>query len=149
MDIYYEELSKIHLQSLQPMDGCEDILDYFAEEQIPMAVVSNKNGEILRKEIAHLGFDFYFTAAVGCFDTPQDKPHPEPLFEALRKSSLSPGLDIWYVGDNAIDYTCALEAGCYPIIIDSNPPENKSYTLGHHTDHLKKILTLHQGLILS
>lgn len=145
MDLYYEELGKIHLDSLALMEGCEDLLDYLAQAQVPMGVVSNKNGEILRKEIAHLGFDFYFTAAVGCFDTADDKPHPTPLYEALKKSYLSPGLDIWYVGDSVIDYDCALSAGCYPIIIpQGEEPPNLHF--GRIEKNLRKVLELHQSL---
>ncbi len=99
--------------------GVHELLDFLQKEKMPSGVVSNKNGEMLREEAQTLGLSSYFQCFVGSYDTPKDKPHPLPLLHALEKLHLSPGHDIWFVGDSLADVLCAHQAGCVPVLIGS------------------------------
>ena len=114
-DFFCKVLLEIHESHLRPLPGAEKLLQMLVGRGLFLGVVSNKNGDILRKEIASLGWESYFSTAVGARDTEADKPSPIPLYAALRESKVSPGHDVWFVGDAEIDMLCAQNAGCVPV----------------------------------
>ena len=82
-------------------------------------MVSNKRGDLLRREADRLGWTRHFGQLVGAGDCAADKPASDPVFAALPGGGLAPGERIWFVGDAAIDMECASRAGCTPILMDS------------------------------
>lgn len=110
-----------HLKDIHLIDGAEKLLQTLARQNIPMGVVSNKRGDFLRAEVAHLGWDRYFKSkVVGAGDTKEDKPSPVPLLYAL--SLLPENIEngkIWYVGDTEIDLKCANAAKIIGILYKS------------------------------
>ena len=86
-------------------------------QNIPTAVVSNKNGDRLRKEIKTLDLSHIFYCAIGSGDTSEDKPSSKPLLHALEQKNLKASSDIWFVGDSIVDILCAHHAGCTPVSV--------------------------------
>jgi phosphoglycolate phosphatase len=115
--IFHETLVREHLTCLAPIPGAKNLLRFLESQRIPMGVVSNKHGDILRKEIQHLGWEKYFSQIVGSYDTPEDKPSPTPLLFALDNHSLTPGPDVWFIGDSSVDMDCAKLANCTPVSV--------------------------------
>ena len=103
--------------SVSPFTYAYPLLNWLNEVGVPMAVVSNKEGELLRKEIKKLGWSGYFYCCVGSCDTPEDKPSPTPLLYALAQHALEPSPSIWFVGDSLVDMSCAQQAGCTPVSV--------------------------------
>ena len=64
-----------------------------------VAVVSNKAGDNLRAELAHLGWQRWISRAVGARDCARDKPAPDPIFLALDGTGIAPDETVWMVGD--------------------------------------------------
>ena len=64
----------------------------------PLAVVSNKQGMVLREEAERLGWDRYFHRLIGANDAPEDKPSVLPLRMALEGSGIGLGPEVWFVG---------------------------------------------------
>jgi phosphoglycolate phosphatase len=123
-DIYLERFRTIHLDRLTPLPGREALLRDLAEQGIFLGVVSNKTGELLRREVARLGWSGYFGSIVGAGDAPADKPACEPVHLALAASGVPPGPDVWFVGDTAVDIECARNSGCLGVLLaDAMPPE--------------------------
>ncbi len=87
-----------------------------------MSVVSNKQGSILRQEVARMGWDGHFHRLVGAGDAARDKPAAEPIVMALAGSGLEPGPEIWLVGDTDTDLLCAHNSGCTPVLLRAEPP---------------------------
>lgn len=114
-DIYLEHFKKIHLDNLVPLDGAEEVLKALASKSIYIAVVSNKTGVNLRKEVTHLGWDKYFTKIIGAKDAEEDKPSIKPVMLALEGSKIRPSKDVWFVGDSIIDVECANNTNCQAI----------------------------------
>ena len=85
-------------------------------------MVSNKRGDLLRREAARLGWDGYFKRLVGANDAARDKPAVDAVEMALGDSGLAPGPEIWFVGDTDIDMVCAANAGCLPVLLRAEPP---------------------------
>lgn len=115
-EIYQARFRAIHLEKLEALPQAEDLLKYLETKPIYLALVSNKKGPNLRKELAHIGWEHYFQAAVGADDAEHDKPEPAPVLMALEKSGLSSSADVWFYGDTAIDLECAERTGCTPIL---------------------------------
>ena len=65
-DIFYEALTKQHLDHVTPMPGVPDVLQ--AGAAWPQGVVSNKAGAFLRREVIHLGWSRFFGPVIGAGD---------------------------------------------------------------------------------
>jgi phosphoglycolate phosphatase len=114
-DIFYDRFRSDHLANVTPMPGAAEAL--LAGAAWPRGVVSNKAGKYLRAEVLHLGWSTHFAAVVGAGDAAADKPSPEPIYMALKEMGFSPGRDIWYLGDTALDMQAARAAGVTAVLV--------------------------------
>lgn len=112
---FYTLVHGNHLETLHPLPGAENLLQWATHQGIYLAVVSNKAGDLLRREVAHLGWGKYFQKVIGSYDTHADKPSPIPLLAALENSPSEPGHGVWFAGDSCVDIQCAQNAGCVPV----------------------------------
>lgn len=112
---YQQSYRSIHLDTLAALPGAEDMLRAIPED-VFVGIVSNKMGTTLRKELAHIGWENYFEAAIGSGDAARDKPHADPVLLALKDSGISPAGDVWFIGDTGIDLEAAKVTGCTPIL---------------------------------
>jgi phosphoglycolate phosphatase len=115
-DIFYAEVRATHLAVLAPMPGAAAALAA-AGRVAPQAVVSNKQGPLLRAEAAHLGWDGHFGALVGAGDAARDKPDAAPLLMALGALGIPASDAVWYVGDTVLDMQAARAAGCRAVLL--------------------------------
>jgi phosphoglycolate phosphatase len=125
--IFYDTFHRIHLERLQPLPGAESLLARCFDLGCYVAVVSNKVGDNLRKELAHLGWQRWVSRAVGARDCQRDKPAPDPIFHALDGTGIAPGESVWMVGDTPADLKCAYAAGCLPILIGGAEPSSEAF----------------------
>ena len=124
-DIYMNRFHAIHLERLAPLPGRAAMLRELAADGHYLGIVSNKTGAVLRREAEHLGWTPLFGAIVGAGDADTDKPHCAPVELALQPSGITPGPDVWFVGDTAVDMECALAAGCVPVLLGALEPEGE------------------------
>ncbi len=117
--IFYLTFTKIHLKKIKPMIGSEKILKKIKKFNIPIGVISNKDGVLLRKEISKLGWNKYFKVVIGANEAKKDKPSKYPLLLALKEISLKANKNIWYIGDNEIDVEFAKKNKCSSIFIEN------------------------------
>lgn len=145
--IFYENFEKKHLDLLKPMEGAEDLLRFLCQEKIPLFVVSNKKGSVLRKELDYLSWTRYFDAVVGAGDCAEDKPSPLPVYEVLSRAFLKPSKNTWFVGDSLVDVHCAKKSGCTPIFVkgrDCDLPDevvSDAFAVLFSCEGLKKIVS--------
>jgi phosphoglycolate phosphatase len=121
---YLDHFAAIHLQKIKPLSGVVAMLDELSALNVPLGVVSNKAGATLREEAAHFGWSGRFRRLVGAGDAARDKPAAEPILFALEAFGLPPSEEIWYVGDTGIDMACAINAGCYPVLLHEAGPDD-------------------------
>src|SRR5947207_3599283 len=121
-DIYLDRFRAIHLERLTPLRGREAMLRSLAGEGIYLGIVSNKTGELLRREVARLGWAELFGSIIGAGDAPLDKPACEPVHLALAPSGVPAGEEVWFVGDTAVDMECALNSGCVAVLLGNGAP---------------------------
>jgi phosphoglycolate phosphatase len=121
--IFYARFREIHLELLATCAGAGEAVAELADCGVYLGVVSNKSGEHLRREAAHLGWDRYFGRIVGATDAARDKPAVEPVRMALAGSGVELGPDVWFVGDTGIDMECARNACLFPVLVREAPPQ--------------------------
>ena len=122
-EVFYSHFETIHLEKLAPLPGAEDMLSGLFDAGLPMGVVSNKRGDILRRESTHLGWDRFFGQVIGAGDAAHDKPSADPIYLALGQNEVPAGAEVWYVGDGLIDMKTAAAAGCVGVLLRPDPPE--------------------------
>jgi phosphoglycolate phosphatase len=118
---FYAAYQAMHLERVRLMGEARETLDALSAAGIYLAVLSSKNGDLLRREAQHLGVATFFARLVGATDTPEDKPSPLALRHALAPGGFEPGEQVWYVGDTGIDVLCARRAGCVAVVIGEGP----------------------------
>ncbi len=128
MEVYYGTFEKSHLAQLRAREGAGDLLRGLSEAgRYWLGVVSNKTGPILRREAEHLAWHGYFDRIVGAADAARDKPAVEPVELALDGSGVRRGGEVWFVGDTDIDMLCAGNAGCVPVLLRPEPPQDGEF----------------------
>lgn len=126
-DKFYQFFEERHLDKLSVLPGTEDLLKHLQQHGIDAAVVSNKRGDLLRREATHLGFDKYFHLVSGANDAAKDKPDPVVIDHVLTGLPHQKGRDIWFIGDTAIDMECARNAGLTAIAIAAGSEQEKEF----------------------
>lgn len=122
--VFYAYIHANHLSQLRAMAGGLELLKTIFAAGIPMGVISNKRGDILRKEVQHLHYQGYFVDVVGSKDLSEDKPSTVPVSYVLSKMGLAASPSIWFVGDWKADMECAHRAGLTPVLFH-NPTLKK------------------------
>jgi len=144
--IYGDTYRSQHLDSLTPLVGALETVQFLKGTDVYCAVVSNKQGPTLRKEAAHLGWDKYFTKFIGATDAARDKPFADPAILALKESGITPAEHVWFIGDSAPDVECAFAAGLTPVVINNKPLLSRYTHKVHHVDDhagLKALIEAH------
>ena len=126
-DIFYRRFDAIHLRQLAVCEGAEALIAALHRRGVHLCVVSNKMGDNLRREAGHLGWQPYFSRLVGATDAARDKPAIDPVDLALASAGVTRGVEIWFVGDTAIDMECAHNAGCTGILLRPTPPRGGEF----------------------
>lgn len=122
--LYLARFEALHLQRLAPLPGAAALVAALHEAGIPLAIVSNKTGRLLRREVEALGWEPRFRRVVGAGDATADKPARAPVDLALAGSGMVAGRTVWFVGDTDIDMACAINAGCVPVWV--GPPAEEA-----------------------
>lgn len=120
--VFHDAFAAIHIDMLETLPGAEELLRYLSGQGVYLGVVSNKTGKFLRQEAAHLGWDGYFGRLVGAGDATRDKPARDPVDMVLTDSNITPGADVWFVGDNLVDMQCAAVSGCHGVLLHPDTP---------------------------
>lgn len=140
-EIYYKAyFSSLEKTGIIPIPGANDIINFLHNKGITLSIVSNKVNTNLRNEVKKLGWENYFTSIVGSLDAAKDKPHPEPVYFALKNCEISPSLhNVWFVGDSIVDIECAKNSNCLPILFGDKKAAEGVDNLGidykHVNDH--------------
>jgi phosphoglycolate phosphatase len=91
--------------------GIAETLGRFADARTPLAVVTNKPGNLARSLLTALALDHHFADILGDGDGFPRKPSPEIALEVCARHGVAPG-DTLLVGDGLPDVRLARAAGC-------------------------------------
>jgi phosphoglycolate phosphatase len=144
-DLFYARFTACHLTTLKALPGAGELLEAMEAMGLYLGVVSNKHGDLLRREAAHLGWTGRFRRLVGAGDAVADKPDPAPVTLALEGSGIASGGTVWFVGDAGIDLACAKNAGCVGVLIgqaDINAKEFQGLEPDWHVEDFAELRAL-------
>jgi phosphoglycolate phosphatase len=130
-EMYQAHYRARHLLELKSLPLSVDVLKAVKAKGLYSVVVSNKKGPNLRKEIEHFGWAPLFDKIVGADDAKFDKPHVAPVEMAFEKSGITPGKDVWFIGDSDVDLECALNVGCTAILYGEEAKDHPDYSATH------------------
>jgi phosphoglycolate phosphatase len=105
-EIFHTFVRSKHLEILKPLPNAKDLLDFTKQINMPVAIVSNKNKQILTTEIDYLGWNDYFKTVIGSEEAAKDKPDPAPGILACERMGILPQY-IAFIGDTIADWECA------------------------------------------
>lgn len=91
-------------------DGIADLVNGLVAEGLPQGVVSNNQGRLVRRLLAHLGLGPAFGTVIGEEDMPAPKPDPRGLVACAHRLGVDPAAAV-YVGDTIGDLDTAKAAG--------------------------------------
>ena len=77
-------------KNLEVKSGVEEILQYFFENKIPMAVASSSETFVVENRVKRLGWEKYFVALVGGDQIQNGKPAPDIFLLAAEKIKINP-----------------------------------------------------------
>lgn len=140
-DIFYTHFRQNHLQGLHALPQAKELLQLLHNHGVRLAICSNKNGDLLRREVRHIGWGEHFSHVVGAQDTEKDKPDILPARLIMQAGNLKAGRHIWFVGDTASDMICANRAGLLAFGVGPHASENPEYLPHLWANDLHSILT--------
>lgn len=146
-EIFYAELESSHLAMLRTLPDAGRAIGHFRSLGIPLAVVSNKTGDYLRREVAHLGWEPCFAAVYGAGDAPHDKPAPDAVLLFLARLGLAPGRNIWFVGDGLVDMETADAAGCAGVLVREGAGRNPAPPQRAEVDGCRSLIDLADAVL--
>lgn len=126
--IYQTYFRANHIARLEAIHGALDFLNHLTDSNLHIAIVSNKTGVSLRKEIDHLNWNHLFHSVVGATDVEEDKPSPIPLLHALKGSNIHLNQHVWMIGDSITDMEAAKNAGCTAILYGDDDPKSAKFS---------------------
>lgn len=92
----------------RPYEGIVELLAELKQQEIKMAIVSNKPDSAVR-ELAKEFFGDYIMVAIGDMDGVARKPAPDTVFKALNELGVSKEEAV-YIGDSDVDIMTAMNA---------------------------------------
>jgi phosphoglycolate phosphatase len=104
LDYYQQHLC----EQSSPYPGIGEILEQLGE--YPLAVVTNKPQRMATELLDNLGLSSYFHLVLGGDSCAHKKPHPAPVFEALRQLNTESQNSLM-IGDHHTDLRAAKAAG--------------------------------------
>ncbi|MDX1922500.1 MAG: HAD family hydrolase [Alphaproteobacteria bacterium] len=147
-DIFYAHFRENHLSGLHKLRHAEELLNLLDAHGVKLTICSNKNGDLLRREVAHLNWSHYFSSIVGATDAPKDKPDPAPAQLIIQSNNLKHYENVWFIGDTVTDMICGTKSGCLTVGIGQAALENPEfqpsiwvYDLGELLTELKQLLS--------
>lgn len=97
-----------------PYEGITDVLDTFTENNVKMAVLSNKSDDFTKRMVKQLLPSWEFETVLGARQGVPRKPDPGTALEIAELMALSPG-EMAFIGDTMIDIKTAVNAGMLPV----------------------------------
>lgn len=111
---YREYQLQHHDRLVRAYDGVVAVIQQFAADGHPLALVTSKADWLARRALVHVGLDGAIPVIVGCDSTTRHKPHPEPVHHALALLRADAD-DAIFVGDSPHDVEAGRAAGVYTI----------------------------------
>ena len=112
LPLFMEEYERRLTENTRFYPGVEDVLDRLAAH--PLAVLTNKPGDMSRRILDALGAGPRFFRVYGGGDLPTRKPDPDGLLRLMAESMATPSTTVM-VGDSSVDVRTGRAAGAWTV----------------------------------
>ncbi len=122
MDFVVDEMIKLNnlecknhfstVENLEPMPGLTDLLELLNEKNIPMAVASSSELEIIEIILFRIGIKKYFRTLVSGSMVERSKPEPDIFLRAVQILKVDPK-NCWVIEDSFNGVKAAKTAGMF------------------------------------
>ena len=129
-------------ESLETLPGVQDLLAYFQEKRVPMAVVSGSDRSKVEDKLKRTGIRKYFAAIVGGDEVEKGKPDPEGFLKAAAALEIPPA-DCYVFEDSFNGIRAGHAAGATAIMVPNQvQPDDEIRSLCTVCDSLSQALQL-------
>jgi pyrophosphatase PpaX len=109
-DIWRQTQSELRDRLIKPFPGTSEVLIELRRRGYPLGIVTSKERVAAEQDLALYGLKELADVIVCWDDTPNHKPHPEPILRGLELMAAS-SAEALYVGDSLHDMKAGREAG--------------------------------------
>ena len=131
--------------------GVIDVIRDIHKKNIPMCIVSNRDGVSLKKEVDQLELTQYFDEVLSFDCIGKPKPQPDIIYHAMKLLKMEETLlsRCWLIGDTMSDIGCAINSGVIPFFVGTETEmteecieqiENKTVIKINHYQELSDII---------
>lgn len=113
-----------------PFEGISEILTYFQENDVQLAINSNRYTHIIKEYVEKFFSNIDFLDIQGHNPPHPSKPDAYGVFEIIRKTSFKKD-EVVYVGDSFTDIQTAKNAGIDCIIVDWGYDDFNNFSDGY------------------
>jgi HAD superfamily hydrolase (TIGR01549 family) len=145
MEQYMNEVELEAVENLIGFNGVKETIERLYNMGYKLAILTRSHKEYALKSLEKIKILHFFELILGRGDTPKPKPNPEALLYAAEKLNLNIK-DILFVGDHHIDSTCAFNANCPFIGVNTGHKGRDSWTVNEPEIVLNSIIDLPQFL---
>lgn len=136
------------LGTLEVIPGVTDTIRRLRGMGYRLGILTRSNHTYAVEAVRMMGLEGQFDVVFGRGDTSQPKPYAEAMNESAQAMKLD--LDeVFLVGDNQIDHSCAVNAKCHFVGVSSGPRGEKSWEGGRPTVLLSSVAELPDHLLKS
>lgn len=115
---YQAENARIISTDVTIFEGIREGLSEISRKGVRQAVVTSKRREIALFTMRQFELEPFFELLIAREDTTVHKPDPEPIYEAMRRLSITDLTKVLFVGDSVHDLRCANRAGVDAAVVD-------------------------------
>lgn len=114
-------VAELLAEEVPPKPGMWEILRFFKEHEVKMAVASGSSLEAIKSNFARLGALDYFDALVSGYEVEHGKPAPDVFLLAAERLGLAPE-ECYVFEDSPNGVRAGVAAGCKTIMIPDLMP---------------------------
>lgn len=136
-------------EKLEVLPGVEEILKFFRENKIPMAIASSSEIKVIKSNVERSGLEKYFDALIGGDMITNGKPAPDIFLKAAEKIGVTPE-NCYVFEDSPNGIRGAKAANCVAIMIPDQvkpSPEMRELSDGIFDDMYKALDAIKRGEI--
>jgi len=116
------------VETLTIIKGANEAIHKLKKMGYRLAVLTRSHHDYAIKALEKVGMLGDFEIILGRGETPQPKPYGEAMIHAAMLMKLKMN-EVFLVGDNHVDSTCALNANCHFIGVATGPRADKSWEI--------------------
>ena len=116
--LYLKHYKEHGYNQVKPIPQADQFIELCQKKNIDLYIVSNKERQLLLKEISQCFPNAKFKKILANGDAPHNKPSPDPVYVALKDNNFPVNREnVYFVGDSKQDTDCAMNASVYPVLL--------------------------------